>query len=422
MLAPVADQAYGPLPMRGILAAALALLVAAAPAGAVSVGGTVLVDRPTGTGPLPFDGTRSSGIDAHALSGDGCFVVFESQGDALLTTDDNAAGNVYRLDRCSPGNPIVQVNTAADGTPAEAGSFSFDTSISSDGRKVAFRSDSHVLDAGGTTNGRAEVFVKDMQTGALELVSRGTGAAGAPVAGNDIIRGIISGDGNSVVFGAKGVLDAENVDGVDGQVNLYLRDLQDDSTRMVSVTTNGAAGGGVDLQSFDIDQTGNRAVFTTIAKLDPVADTDTGFDAYVRFFIGSDVSGSTQLISPGSSAFGVAMAPDGVFVAYTNFTHAFLTQCIFSCAAATQIDQPKTGGSNATGGINEVFFAPDSGQTTARLYLRTSQPLDPADTDGVSTSTGARSASERTPGCTWRRAQSTPPSPLPTRRIRPASW
>ena len=103
----------------------------------------------------------------------------------------------------------------------------------------------------------------------------------------------------------------------------------------------------------------------------------------MRFFIGSDASGSTQLISPGSSAFRVAMAPDSVLVAYTNFTHAFLTQCIFSCAAATQIDQPKTGGSNATGSINEVFFAADSGQTTARLYLRTSQPLDPADTDGV---------------------------------------
>jgi hypothetical protein len=53
---------------------------------------------------------------------------------------------------------------------------------------------------------------------------------------------------------------------------------------MVSVTTTGAAGGGVDLQSFDVDQTGSRAVFTTSARLDPVADTDTGFDAYVRFF------------------------------------------------------------------------------------------------------------------------------------------
>jgi hypothetical protein len=110
--------------VRGFLIAALALLVAAAPAAAaVPVGGTVLVDRPTGTGPLPFDGARSSGVNAHALSGDGCFVVFESRADALLTTDDNAAGNVYRLDRCSPDGPIVQVNTTADGTPAEGGSF-----------------------------------------------------------------------------------------------------------------------------------------------------------------------------------------------------------------------------------------------------------------------------------------------------------
>ena len=216
------------------------------------------------------------------------------------------------------------------------------------------------------------------------------------------------------------MLDAENADGVDGQVNLYLRDLAGRLDPHGERDDDRRAGGGVDLQSFDIDQTGNRAVFVTSAKLDPVADTDTGFDAYVRFFIGSDVSGSTQLISPGASP-RAWRSSDSIFVAFTNFTRAFLTQCMLACAQRP--DRPAQGRRlQRDRGINEVFFAPDSGQTTARVYMRTSQPLDPADTDGELDLYGREMALHRIPGCTWRRARSTSGSSPPTRRMQPVSW
>src|SRR4051812_23960614 len=133
--------------LRAWIAGVLAVLAIALPAEALPAGSTVLVDRPSGFGALPFDGANFSSVDTHAISGNGCFVVFESRSDALLTSDENDAQNVYRVDRCTAGNPIVQVNTTSAGAPSESGSAAFEPSISTDGRHVAFVSGSHVLDA-----------------------------------------------------------------------------------------------------------------------------------------------------------------------------------------------------------------------------------------------------------------------------------
>ena len=95
-------------PMIALAAAALVagLLVLASPAKALPPGATVLVDRPSGFGALPFDGVGESEVGANSLSSDGCFVVFSSHADVLSATDDNAAENVFRLDLCRAGSPL----------------------------------------------------------------------------------------------------------------------------------------------------------------------------------------------------------------------------------------------------------------------------------------------------------------------------
>ena len=371
---------------RALIGGLVGALLLAVPADAVPAGSTLLVDRPSGFGALPFDGAGRSRINTHAISENGCFVVFESTGDDLVTTDDNAAQSVYRVDRCTAGNPIVQVNTTSAGVPSEAGSAAFDPSISSDGRRVAFQSGSHVLDAGATTLGRSQIFVKDLQTGALEIASRGNGVNGATIADNVISRGLISGDGNHVAFATQGVIDADNVDGVAGQNDLYVRDLPAHTTHMASITTGGAAGHGVDVFSFDLDSTASRVVFTTANKLAPAADADTGFDVYARHAIGGG-SEATQLVSfsgvsqpaGADKGFRVAISPNSVFVAWSTFDHVFTSQCVFaSCGNAVQADMPKTGGTNA-GGAGTPAFGPDT--FTSRVYWLTDSHLDPADTD-----------------------------------------
>ena len=214
----------------GVVAALLLTLAAAAIAAPVS--STVLVDRPTGFGALPFDGVSGASIGMHALSADGRFVVFSSSNDVLLAGDEDTAENVYRLDRSS--GALAQVNVTAAGGQPPAGSFSHAASVSADGRYVEFESDAGDLVPGAPADG---FYVKDMQTGAVELASRATGADGAAAASLGLA--VISGDGRHVAFTATGPLHAENADGAKDATDAYVRALDAGTTHMVSVARPG---------------------------------------------------------------------------------------------------------------------------------------------------------------------------------------
>src|SRR4051794_41940917 len=107
---------------RLLLTLALGALILAAiaqTAAAVPAGSTTLVDRPSGSGGLPFDGANFSISGKHATSADGRFVVFTSLADSLLDTSaDDVGVNIYRLDRLrGRGGPG---HTTAGGGPAPA--------------------------------------------------------------------------------------------------------------------------------------------------------------------------------------------------------------------------------------------------------------------------------------------------------------
>src|SRR4051794_30561320 len=181
-------------------------LGAPAPAPAAPAGSTVLIDQPTGFGALPFDGNNSSFVYQRPLSADGRFVALVSDADALFEGDENAATNIFRLDRET--GKVAQVNTSAQGVPSGVGSRADEPSISADGRFVAFSSDADNLVAGAPARG---VYVKDMDTGAIVLASRNTGADGA--ADFFVFSAVISGDGRHLAFTALGAVHAVNADG-----------------------------------------------------------------------------------------------------------------------------------------------------------------------------------------------------------------
>jgi hypothetical protein len=160
--------------LSALLLPLLLLLAFAATALAAPASTTVLVDRPAGFGALPFDGVSDASIGPHAMSADGRYVVFTSSNDVLLTGDEGSAENVYRLDRLN--GTLAQANVTASGGQPLINSFSGAASISADGRYVEFESESSNLVPGGPADG---FYVKDMQTGAVELASRATGPDGA---------------------------------------------------------------------------------------------------------------------------------------------------------------------------------------------------------------------------------------------------
>jgi hypothetical protein len=352
-------------------------MVAAAPsAQAVPTGSTTLIDRPAGFGALPFDGQGDTKVWRHSLSADGCFVVFESESDDLLATDEDSARNVYRQDRCTADTKPVQINTTAAGAPAQAGSDSSDPTISTDGRYVAFSTGATNLDPAASEL-RKQVMVKDMSTGALELVSRGDGAAGA--AAEEPLGGVISGDGNAVAFLAAGALDAANVDG-DSDVHLYVRFRSGASTLMASLTTAGSAATASGPEDISFD--GQNIAFVTSAVLDP-ADTDAGRDVYLRQSITSpeeatrlvSFSGGGQPVEADSGGDVAISAFDNV-IAYTT-TRTFVTSCPTTCTVAAIADNPRPGGSVADDSFSP-YFAPRASGSPAQVFWHTAGRLDPA--------------------------------------------
>ena len=357
-----------------ILLALAALGATAAPATALAPGSTVLVDRPTGFGELPFDGQNDASLGDHSMSADGCFVVYASRSDDLVGSDEDSAENVYRQNRCAPGTPPVQVNRTAAGEPGRPTSRSYGPTISADGRYVAFHTTAYNLHpyAG---DFRPQVLVKDMQTGALILASRETGPNGAPLqSGAD--GAVISGNGEAVVFRATGLLDASNVDGAADETDVYVRFLASSETRMVSVATAGARGGGASF--VDIDHSGRNVAFTTLNRLDAAADTDTAIDAYVRRAIGQ-TDEATRLVSlagggqPAGADSAIDVAVAGGLVAYTNGTGAFLSDCSAACGTAARLDQPLQGGSNAASDFQPYF--PPGGGVPTHVFWTTRAPL-----------------------------------------------
>jgi hypothetical protein len=148
--------------------------------------------------------------------------------------DTNGGRDIFVYD-FSDGT-LVRASTSATG--AQASGESLDASISADGRYVAFESSAEDL-VPGDDNGRTDVFVKDLQTGATELVSLSSGG----VQGDGTCQTpALSPDGRFVVFTFFGTnLVPGDTNGVG---DAFLRDRQNGTTERVSLGSGGGQANG----------------------------------------------------------------------------------------------------------------------------------------------------------------------------------
>ncbi len=140
------------------------------------------------------DGTPGNG-DSYtpAISSDGRTVVFQTAANNLGPGDTGTNVDIY-VRALAPGT-TVRASLAADGvTEGDAGAY--EAAISGDGHVVAFKGGSTNL-VPGDTNGQADIFVRDLRTGALERDSLST--AGAQADGDNTLPAL-SDDGRLVVF------------------------------------------------------------------------------------------------------------------------------------------------------------------------------------------------------------------------------
>jgi hypothetical protein len=371
---------------RWLFLAGLAIGAMAPSAQAIPLGATVLLDRPSGFGSLPFDGIGNTFVNPGSLTADGRYVVFTSQSNALLSGDEDSAENVYRLDLTT--GALVQVDTTASGGQPTPGSSNFSASISADGNHVGFYTNSPALDPAASPT-TPQYVVKNLSSGVLESATRSTGQNGAPV--SQLEFAVLSGDGRHVVFTARSAVQANNQTGVAGTTDAYERNLDTNVTHMVSVTSAGNEGGGV----FDapaIDYGGDAVAFVSSNAL-VSDDTDTGTDAYVHVVSGTEATllasfSDVSQTQNADSANGVAIVggPGEVYVGWVN-GGVFMTPCQTSpsinicTTAASRVDSAAPGGSDSFGAFSVFFPATSNSSLPTHVYFDTRDGLSPSDTN-----------------------------------------
>jgi len=212
-----------------------------APDGGSFFRGLYIRDRETETTTLV---SADATINATALSETGRYVFFQSVATNLVPGDTNNAPDVFRKDIQTGDIALVSSSSAgtlAAADPANSSIFNLNGSIlgdiSPDGRFVVFQSLATNLVAGDTNNA-PDIFVKDMQSGAITRAS--TGADGTQ-ANNGSTGGSISSDGRYVLFNSI----ATNLTTTDSDpvFDVFIKDLQTGAIAQVSITYDNSPSG-----------------------------------------------------------------------------------------------------------------------------------------------------------------------------------
>lgn len=272
-------------------------------------------DRQTGNTTLISaapDGTLANGPSyAPRITPDGRFIVFFSTASNLVTGDSNNKNDVFVHDRQTGLTSRVSISS----TGVQSDGDSYYCSISDDGRHIVFGSNATNLDAVfSDTNGLQDIFIHDRQDATTTLISKNTDN----IIGNDrSVYPVISGNGQFAVFYSKATNFVSNSD-VNGSYDIFIRDLQTGSIRLVSITPDGMAGNYYStIPAISTD--GQTVVFRSDASDLVANDTNNKSDIFVRDLatnqttkISLDPGGNEH---PNGSLF-PSLSADGMVVGY----------------------------------------------------------------------------------------------------------
>lgn len=216
------------------------------------------------TGVTTRASVQSNGLEAHGaqtpsieppqlgLSGDGNLVVFGSEAFDLVAGDDNGLADIFVHDLTT--GTTTRVSTAKDGTQANGTCDQPDISL--DGTCVAFSTNSNTL-LGGDGNNEHDIYVKVLATG--DVLRASLTAAGAELA-TDARAPSISGDGRFVAFESIGSFTAAG----NGKSVIWVKDLQTGAVEAVSVSSAGSTGNFASAQA-RISASGQQVLFRSNA-------------------------------------------------------------------------------------------------------------------------------------------------------------
>jgi Tol biopolymer transport system component len=293
------------------------------------------------------NGVASGGATGVSISADGRYVAFASPANNIVLGDTNLGTDVFVRDLVS--NSVVLVSRAMSG--GSANGTSVEPSISADGTRVAFHTTAALVAS--DTNGVIDVYVRELSTQTTIRVSSPlvSGTAG------DSTWPAISGNGRYVAFNS--VSDNLVNGDTNGHIDVFVRDLNTSSTERASVATGGTqASGGFGSFDPDVSDDGNLVVFSS-------NETSLGGpDSAVRhIYVRNRSQNTTALLTRAPSNFpssaGVAQDPsissDGAWVMF----HSTMSDLVAGDLNGVEdVFRVAAGG----GSLTRVGLATDEGQ------------------------------------------------------------
>jgi len=269
------------------------------------------------TGAITRISTSSAGVEGNggsqspAISGDGRYVVFDSAASNLVPGDNNAVGDIFMKDVLTGATTRLSVS----GSGVEAGSVSYDASVSADGRVVSFMSHATNL-VPNDTNAVGDVFVRDIQAGTITRVS--TTSLGAEAAGSHGDASI-SPDGRYVAFGSTSTtLVSGDTNAVE---DVFVKEISNGTTTRVSTTGQAGVEGNGRSEDPAFSNDGRYIVFASRASNLLSGDTNGQMDVFRKDLQDGSVI-RASLASDGSQAdsqsYYAGISSDGRFVVFQS--------------------------------------------------------------------------------------------------------
>ena len=261
------------------------------------------------------------GSSSPSISADGRYVAFDSSATDLVTQPVGfLVSNVYVRDMVLGLTTMVSI----DKTGTKNGNNSSgDSAITPDGRFVAFVSGATDLVEKIDTNRTGDVFLRDLQAGVTKLLStnstgesaaNGTSGVGESAG---VAPPVISSDGRFVAF-LSIATNLVDIPDTNQRLDLFVRDAKTDTTKLLSLNSNGTGTNGDGVKSFAMSADGRYVAFTLgVANLLPdghfsdafVTDLQTNTSVpIITFTVGQLFSGTSS----------VDISADGRFVAFST--------------------------------------------------------------------------------------------------------
>jgi hypothetical protein len=242
-----------------------------------SVGGSIQIwDAQTGAARLVSGGVSNANCAFPRLDASGRYVAFLSDEGGALTANSDASSHVYVRDTVGGGAQLADLNLA--GT-APFSSATAPVSLSAAGNVVAWSAPDGNL---AVSAQKLDVFARDLIGKSTAVISVAQGSLGSVTGpgSSSIGAGCVSSNGQVVAFStdADGLVPSDT----NGLRDIYAHNLINGSNTLVSLSMDGATAGNGQSSVASINASGRYVIFASAATNLVANDTNGAVDIFVR--------------------------------------------------------------------------------------------------------------------------------------------